>query len=67
MGMILTYHITHGTGRFFVFGIGFEAQLTHRKDNTSLYGLEPIAYMGQCAVENYVHGIIQVGLLGIVA
>ena len=67
MGVKLTNHITHGARRLFVLGCGFQAQLTHGVDNASLYRLQPITYMGQCPVQYHVHGVVQVGLLCILA
>ena len=66
MGMELTQHVTHGTGGLFVLGGGLKAQLRHGIYNPALYRLEPVTHVGQCPVEDDVHGIVQIGLLGII-
>ena len=62
----LTKHITHGTSRFLVLGGGLQPQLRHGVYNPPLYGLEPVPYVGQSPVQNDIHGIVQVRLLGVV-
>ena len=66
MGVELTQHITNGTGRFLVLGGGFQPQLRHGINNPTLHRLEPIPYVGQCTVQDHVHGVVEVGLLGII-
>lgn len=64
MGVIHTQYITHGTRGLFVLGAGAQAQFRHGEDDTPLNRLEAIGNMRQGAIEDDVHGIVQVGLLG---
>ena len=63
--MVLADDITHRARRFLVLGGSIEAQLAHRIDDASLHRLQTIADEGQGAVQHHVHGVIEVGLLGI--
>ena len=65
MGVEFTDYIADGTRGLLELGAGFQAQLAHRVHDAALHGLEPVADMRQRAVENDVHGIVQVGLLRI--
>ncbi len=60
----LAEHVTDGTRRLLVLGIGVQAQLAHGIDDAPLHGLQAIADMRQGAVHDHVHGIVEVGLLG---
>ncbi len=64
VGVVLTQHVTHGTGRFLVLGEGRESQLAHGVDDAALYRLETVADVRQGAVHDDVHGVVEVGLLG---
>jgi len=62
--MELAEHVTDGARRFLVFGCGVEAQFRHGVDDAPLHGFQTVADVRQCAIENDVHGIIQVRLFG---
>lgn len=64
MRVIHTQHVTHGAGRFLVLRIRAQPQFRHRIDDASLHRLQAIGNMRQGAIENDVHGIVQVRLLG---
>ena len=64
MRMVFAQHVADGAGGFFVLGQGRQAQLGHGVDNAPLHRLQPVGEAGQGAVEDDVHGIIQVSLLG---
>src|SRR5208282_3899224 len=49
---------------FLVLGCGREAELAHRIDDAPLHWLESVAERGQRAVEDDVHRVFEVGLLG---
>ena len=59
-----TEHIPHGSRRFGIFGLMVQAKLTHCIDDASLHRLQPIGYVRQRAVVDYVHGVVQVRALG---
>ena len=65
MRVKLADHIAHGARRFFEFGRGLEAEFRHRVDDPALHRLQAVADMRQGAVEDDVHGIIQIRLLGV--
>ena len=65
MGMEFTQHVTHGAGGFLVLGGGFQAQFGHGVHDAALHRFQAVADVRQRAVEDDVHGIIQVGTLGI--
>ncbi len=60
----LAQHVTHGTRRLLVLAGRRQPQLGHGIDDAPLHRLEAVADVRQGPVENDVHGIIQVGLLG---
>jgi hypothetical protein len=60
----LAEHVTDGARGFLVLGCCRQAQFGHGVDDAPLHRLQPVADMRQRAVENDVHGVIQVGLLG---
>ncbi|MNZ56796.1 hypothetical protein D3C78_747490 [compost metagenome] len=64
VGVELTEHVTDGTRRFLVLGIGVQPQLAHGVDDTPLYRLQAVADMRQGTVHDHVHGIVEVGLFG---
>ena len=47
-------------------GCGAQPELTHRVDNAPLDRLQSIAQVREGAVEDHVHGVIQVGFFGVV-
>jgi hypothetical protein len=57
-------HVAHGARRFLVLGGGVEAQFRHGIDDAPLHGFQTVTDVRQRAVENDVHGIIQVRLFG---
>ncbi len=62
--MELADHIADRARRFLVLGGGRQAQLAHRVDDAALHRLEPVAERRQRAIEDHVHRIVEVGLLG---
>ncbi len=64
MRMKLAQYVTDGTCRFLVFRGSQQTEFRHRIDDAALHRFQAITDMRQRAVENDVHGIIQVGLLG---
>ena len=64
MGVELAEHVTDGTRRLLVLGIGIEPQLAHGIDDASLHRLQAVADVRQGAVHDHVHGIVEVGLFG---
>ena len=65
MRVILTQHVTHGTGRLFVLGRVFQAEFAHGVHDTSLNRLQAVTDVRQGTIENDVHGVIQVGIFGV--
>jgi len=59
-----TQHVTDGTRRFFVLGVGVQAQLAHGVDNAPLYWLQAVTDMRQGTVHDHVHGVVEIGLFG---
>ena len=57
-------HIADGACGFLELGARRQPELGHGIDNPPLDRLEPVADMRQGAVENDIHGIVQVGLFG---
>ena len=47
-----------------VFLPGRQAELAHRVDDAALHGLQPVGERGQRAIEDHVHRIVEVRLLG---
>lgn len=64
MRVELAEHVTDGTRRFLVLGIGVQAQFAHGVDDASLHRLQTVADMRQRTVHDHVHGIVEVGLFG---
>ena len=64
MGVEFTQHIAHGTGGFLVLGLRREPQLGHGIDDSTLDGFEPVANVGQSPIQNDVHRVIEIRLLG---
>ncbi len=64
MGMELAEHVTDGTCRLLVLGIGIEPQLAHGVDDATLHRLQAVADMRQGTVHDHVHGVVEVGLFG---
>jgi hypothetical protein len=60
----LAEHVTDGTRRFLVLGIGVQPQLAHGVDDTPLYRLQAVADMRQGTVHDHVHGVVEVGMFG---
>ena len=57
VGVELTEHVTDGTRRLLVLGIGVQAQLAHGVDDAPLHGLQAVADMRQGTVHDHVHGV----------
>ena len=64
MGMKLAQYVTHRARRFLELGSGIEPELRHGIHNSPLHRLETVTDMGQRTIQNHVHRVIQVGLLG---
>jgi hypothetical protein len=64
VGVELAEHVTDGTRRLLVLGIGIQPQLAHGVDDAPLYRLQAVADMRQGAVHDHVHGVVEVGLFG---
>ncbi|MNZ60194.1 hypothetical protein D3C78_782570 [compost metagenome] len=64
MGVELAEHVTDGTRRFLVLGIGVQPQLAHRINNAALYRFQAVADMRQGTVHDHVHGVVEVGIFG---
>ena len=62
--MELAEHVADGEGRFLVLVGGGEAELAHGVDDAALHGLQPIAERRQRAVQDDVHRVVEVRLLG---
>ena len=60
----LAEHVADGAGGLLVLGPGAEAELGHGVDDAPLHRLEAVAEVRQGAVQDYVHGVIEVGLFG---
>ena len=60
MGMELADNVPHRAGRFLELGGCAQAQFGHGVDDSPLYRLQTIADMGQGAVQNDIHGVVQV-------
>ena len=65
MWMEFADYIANGPRRFFKFCTRLQPQLGHRVDDSTLYRLQTIAYVRQSTIVNYIHRIVQVGLLRI--
>nr|VFK08860.1 MAG: hypothetical protein BECKLPF1236A_GA0070988_1002123 [Candidatus Kentron sp. LPFa]VFK25284.1 MAG: hypothetical protein BECKLPF1236C_GA0070990_1002023 [Candidatus Kentron sp. LPFa] len=57
-------HVAHGARRFLVFRARRKPQFRHGVDNATLHWFQSIRDMRQGAVQDHIHGIIQVCLLG---
>ncbi|MNO72104.1 hypothetical protein D3C76_630390 [compost metagenome] len=64
VGVELAEHVTDGTRRLLVLGIGIEPQLAHGVDDASLHRLQAVADVRQGPVHDHVHGVVEVGLFG---
>ena len=60
----LAEHVADGARGLLVLRTGGKAQLRHRVDDASLHRLQPVADMRQGAIENHVHRVVEVRLLG---
>jgi len=66
MGMELTQNVAYGSGGFLVLGRRGQAKLRHGVYDPPLDRFQAIPDVGQRAVKNHVHGILQVRLLGVI-
>ncbi len=64
MGVVLADDIADGARRLLELGLGGQPQLGHGVDDAPLHRLEPVGDVGQGPVQDHVHGVVQVGLLG---
>ena len=64
--MEFTNHIPHGASGFLVFGSRAQAELAHCVYDPALYWFQAISKIWKRTVEDYVHRVIEVGLLGVV-
>ncbi|CSR96721.1 Uncharacterised protein [Shigella sonnei] len=58
MRMVFTQYVTDGTGRFFKFGAGIQAQFRHRIHNAALNRFQTITNKRQRTVHDHVHGVV---------
>src|SRR5690606_17692842 len=65
--VVLADDVADGARRLLRLGRGVEPQLAHRIDDAPLHRLEPVAEERQCAVQDHVHRIVQVGAFGVLA
>ncbi len=65
--VVFTDHITDGTRRLLVLGRGAQAELAHRIDDAALHRFQAVTDERQCAVQNHIHGVVQVGTFGVFA
>jgi hypothetical protein len=62
--MELADHVADGARALLVLLAGRQAELTHGIDDPALHGLEAVGQGRQCAIQDHVHRIIEVRLLG---
>ena len=62
MGMILTDHITHDTGRFFVRLVVVVRQHIHGEQYPPVHRFQTVTNIGQSAPHDHTHGIGEIGL-----
>ena len=62
--MVLADDVADGTRGLLVLVGGGETQLAHRVDDAALHGLQAVAERRQRAIENDVHRVVEVRLLG---
>ena len=61
MRVVFADDVADGARGFFVFGLVRKAELAHGVDDAALHGFEAVADMWQGAVEDDVHGVVEVG------
>ena len=64
MRVELADHVAHGARGLLVLGGGRQPQLAHRVGDAALHRLQPVAERWQRAVEDDVHRVVEIGLLG---
>ena len=60
----LAEHVADGARGLLVLRTGGQTQLRHRVDDAPLHRLQPVADMRQGAIEDHVHRVVEVRLLG---
>ena len=65
MRVKLADYVADGPGALARLGGGRQPQFAHGVDNAALHRLEPIGQMRQGPVQDDVHGVVQVRLLGV--
>ena len=60
----LAEDVAHGSSGFLVLRSRGQAELRHRVDDAPLHRLQTIADMGQGAIQNHVHRVVEIGLFG---
>ena len=63
--MVFAEHVADGARRLHELGRGGEVQFGHRVDDAPLHRLQAVAHMGQGALADDVHGVVQIGALGV--
>ena len=63
MGVKLADDVTNSACRLLVLLPRGQTQLAHRVDDSALHRLQSVPNLWQCPVEDYVHRIVEVGLL----
>ena len=64
--MVLTDHVTDHAGRLLVRFVPGVAQLVHGEQHASMYRLEAVAYIGQCAPDDDAHRVVEIALTHLV-
>jgi hypothetical protein len=64
--MVFTDHVTDHAGRLLVRLVPGVAQLVHGEQYASMYRLETVAYVGQCAPDDDAHRVVEIALTHLV-
>jgi hypothetical protein len=64
--VVLAEHIAHHRRALFVGATGHEAQFVHRVQDPAVYGLQPVAHVGQRALHDHAHRVVEERLLQLV-
>ena len=60
VGMVLTQHVTHGTGRFLIGFVRSIAQFHHAVEDTAVYGLQSVSHIWEGTGHDDRHGVVDV-------
>ena len=64
VGVELAQHVAHRAGRLLELGARMQAEVGHGIDDAPLYRFEPVGNAGERPVENDIHGVVEVCILG---